>query len=206
MTAQFVKASALVVLGALTSFTAIAQDAAPEEPAGPTPQEVAAENLNQLLNLVKQGRSRAGAENAEREKRFAANKANQAAELKRAEQERTREEQRSARLEKKFEENELLIAAKQEQLKERLGTLSELFGHLTAASGDLASTIEVSLVSAQYADREGFLKDLIAKMMVLTSCQVLLRLSVFGTKCCVRSPNRARWPSLLQASQPPVVK
>jgi biopolymer transport protein ExbB len=164
MTAQFVKASALVVLGALTSFTAIAQDAAPEEPAGPTPQEVAAENLNQLLNLVKQGRSRAGAENAEREKRFAANKANQAAELKRAEQERTREEQRSARLEKKFEENELLIAAKQEQLKERLGTLSELFGHLTAASGDLASTIEVSLVSAQYADREGFLKDLIAKM------------------------------------------
>jgi biopolymer transport protein ExbB len=57
-----------------------------------------------------------------------------------------------------------LIAAKQEQLKERLGTLSELFGHLTAASGDLASTIEVSLVSAQYAGREGFLKDLIAKM------------------------------------------
>lgn len=164
MTAQFVKASALVVLGALTSFTAFAQDAVPEEPAGPTPQEVAAENLNQLLNLVKQGRSRAATENAEREKRFAADKANQAAELKRAEQERTREEQRSARLEKKFEENELLIAAKQEQLKERLGTLSELFGHLTAASGDLASTIEVSLVSAQYADREGFLKDLIAKM------------------------------------------
>jgi biopolymer transport protein ExbB len=148
----------------LTSFTAFAQDAAPEEPAGPTPQEVAAENLNQLLDLVKQGRSRAATENAAREKRFAADKANQAAELKRAEQERTREEQRSARLEKKFEENELLIAAKQEQLKERLGTLSELFGHLTAASGDLASTIEVSLVSAQYAGREGFLKDLIAKM------------------------------------------
>ena len=59
MTAQFVKASALVVMGALTSFTAIAQDAAPEQPVGPTPQEVAAENMGQLLNLVKQGRSRA---------------------------------------------------------------------------------------------------------------------------------------------------
>ena len=164
MKAHFVKASALVVLGALTSLTATAQDAAPEEPAGPTPQEVAAENLDQLLNLVKQGRSRAATENAQREKRFAQDKANQAAELKRAEQERTREEQRSARLEKQFEDNELLIAAKQEQLKERLGTLSELFGHLTAASGDLASNIEVSLVSAQYPDREGFLKDLIAKM------------------------------------------
>ena len=41
-------------------------------------------------------------------------------ELKRAERERTAEERRSARLEKKFEENELLIAAKQEQLAERL--------------------------------------------------------------------------------------
>ena len=165
MTAQLVKATAFVAMGALASVTAIAQDAAaPEQPAGPTPQEVAAENLDQLLNLVKQGRSKASAENDAREQRFSRNKANQAAELRKAEQERTRQEQRSARLEKQFEQNELLIAAKQEQLKERLGTLSELFGHLTAASGDLASTFEVSLVSAQYPDREGFLKDLIAKM------------------------------------------
>ena len=56
------------------------------------------------------------------------------------------------------------VAAKQEQLKERLGSLTELFGHLTAAAGDLSSNIEVSLVSAQYPDRELFLKELIAKM------------------------------------------
>ena len=164
MTAQFVKASALVVIGALASVGVSAQDPAAEVPAGPTPQEIAAENMNQLLDLVKQGKARAATENAAREKRFAQNKANQAAELKRAEQERANEEARSSRLEKKFEDNELLIAAKQEQLKERLGTLSELFGHLTAASGDLASNIEVSLVSSEYPDREGFLKDLIAKM------------------------------------------
>ena len=164
MTAQFVKASALVVIGALASVGVSAQDPVAEVPAGPTPQEIAAENMNQLLDLVKQGKARAATENAAREKRFAQNKANQAAELKRAEQERANEEARSSRLEKKFEDNELLIAAKQEQLKERLGTLSELFGHLTAASGDLASNIEVSLVSSEYPDREGFLKDLIAKM------------------------------------------
>lgn len=165
MTAQFFKASALVVMGAFASAGALAQDdAAAEVPAGPTPQEVAAENLDQLLDLVKQGRARAATENANREKRFAADKANQAAELKRAEQERASEERRSARLEKQFEDNELLIAAKQKQLKERLGTLSELFGHLTAASGDLASQIDVSLVSSQYPNREQFLKDLIAKM------------------------------------------
>ena len=48
MTAQFIKASALVVAGALVSVGTFAQEEAPEVPAGPTPQEVAAENLNQL--------------------------------------------------------------------------------------------------------------------------------------------------------------
>jgi len=120
--------------------------------------------MSELLDLVKQGRSRAAGEDRAREQRFAQDKANQQSELRRAERERAAEEARSARLEKKFEDNELLIAAKQEQLKERLGSLSELFGHLTAASGDLASNIEVSLVSSEFPSREGFLQDLIAKM------------------------------------------
>lgn len=164
MKAQIFKASALVAAATLASWSAFAQDEAPAEPVGPTPQEVAAQNMDELLGLVKQGQARASSENAAREQRFAQAKANQAAELKRAEQERENEERRSARLEKKFEDNELLIAAKQEQLKERLGTLSELFGHLTAATGDLASQMDVSMVSAEYPGREVFLKELIAKM------------------------------------------
>ena len=164
MNAKFLKATTFVVAG-LFAGVAVAQDeAAPEVPAGPTPQEVAAQNMSELLDLVKQGRSRADGENRAREQRFAQDKANQQSELNRAERERAAEERRSARLEKKFEDNELLIAAKQEQLKERLGSLSELFGHLTAASGDLASNIEVSLVSSEFPSREGFLQDLIAKM------------------------------------------
>ena len=165
MRAQLLKVSALALAGVLSAPMTLAQEAAePEAPPPPTPQEIAAENLDQLLDLVKQGQARASAENKAREDRFARDKANQAAALKRAEDERTREERRSTRLEKQFEENELLIAAKQEQLRERLGTLSELFGHLTAASGDLASNIEVSLVSSEYPGRETFLKGLIAKM------------------------------------------
>ena len=165
MRAKLLKVSALALAGALSAPMTLAQEAAePEAPPPPTPQEIAAENLDQLLDLVKQGQARASAENKAREDRFARDKANQAAALKRAEDERTREERRSTRLEKQFEENELLIAAKQEQLRERLGTLSELFGHLTAASGDLASNIEVSLVSSEYPGRETFLKGLIAKM------------------------------------------
>ncbi len=90
-------------------------------------------------------------------------KANQAASLKRAEDERARQEALSTELENAFEANELEIADKQELLNEKLGTLTELFGHLTSASGDLASNVEVSLVSAQYPGREAFLRDLIGK-------------------------------------------
>ncbi len=165
MRAKLLKVSALALAGVLTAPMTLAQEAEElEAPPPPTPQEIAAENLDQLLDLVKQGQARASAENKAREDRFTRDKANQAAALKRAKDERTREERRSTRLEKQFEENELLIAAKQEQLRERLGTLSELFGHLTAASGDLASNIEVSLVSSEYPGRETFLKGLIAKM------------------------------------------
>tara|TARA_Y200000002_G_scaffold342413_1_gene314268 strand:+ start:83 stop:1504 length:1422 start_codon:yes stop_codon:yes gene_type:complete len=165
MRSQLLKVSAIVLASALIAPLTIAQEEADAEaPPPPTPQEIAAENLDQLLNLVKQGQARASSENAAREARFNQDKANQAAALKRAEEERAREERRSARLEKQFEQNELLIAAKQEQLRERLGTLSELFGHLTAASGDLASNVEVSLVSSEYPGRESFLKALIAKM------------------------------------------
>ena len=123
-----------------------------------------ARDLNQLLDFVKQGQVTEARENRAREQRFTQNKANQQAELRSAEAERARQEQLSAQLENTFEENELVITAKQAQLVERLGALSELFGHLTAASGDLASNIEVSLASAQYPDREVFLKDLIEKM------------------------------------------
>jgi len=123
-----------------------------------------AASLDELLQFVKKGQVAESKENRAREASFAKDKANQAAAVKRAEQERTRQEQRSERLENAFEENELLISAKQAQLREKLGTLAELFGHLTSASGDLASNIEVSLASAQYPDRELFLKELIAKM------------------------------------------
>jgi len=141
---------ALVLGGALAvSGPAVAQEAA---------------TLDQLLNMVRQGQTTEARENAERERQFAAAKADQARLLREAEAERTRQERESTRLESVFEENELLVAAKQEQLRERLGSLTELFGHLTAASGDLASNIEVSLVSSQFPNRGDFLRELISKM------------------------------------------
>jgi len=159
--------SALLLGGSLAiSGIAYAQDdaAAAAAPVEPDLEAQAAENMNELLEFVKKGQVAESRANAERERRFQAAKSEQAQMVRNAEAERTRQEKRSAELEDQFEQNELLIADKQEQLKERLGDLTELFGHLTAASGDLASNIEVSLVSSQYPDREVFLKELIAKM------------------------------------------
>ncbi|MCB1729973.1 MAG: MotA/TolQ/ExbB proton channel family protein [Pseudomonadales bacterium] len=153
MSIKFVKAAAFAMAGtiAMTAGQALAQDEKPR-------------SLDQLLEFVKQGQVTEARQNRAREQAFATDKANQAAELKRAEAERASQEQLSAELEDAFEANELLVAAKQEQLKEKLGTLAELFGHLTSTAGDLASTLEFSLTSAQYPDREVFLEELIAKM------------------------------------------
>lgn len=149
------KVSCLALFGAVafSANLAVAQD-----------EGAKAASLDDLLKFVKQGQVKEGRENRAREARFSKDKANQASELKNAQAERTRQERRSEKLEAQFAENELLVTAKQAQLKEKLGALSELFGHLTSASGDLASNVEVSLASAQYPDREVFLRDLIEKM------------------------------------------
>jgi biopolymer transport protein ExbB len=151
MSSNYVTAAALALCGALTlsAGSALAQDA---------------KTLDELLGFVKKGQVSEAKENRAREQRFTKDKANQANELKKAEAERTRQEQLSSQLEDSFEANELLVAAKQAQLKEKLGTLAELFGHLTSTSGDLATNLGFSLTSTEYPGREVFLEGLIAKM------------------------------------------
>ncbi|KAA1189710.1 energy transducer TonB [Pseudohalioglobus sediminis] len=151
MSIKFVKVAAFAMAGALTfsAGSVLAQEA---------------KSLDELLDFVKRGQVQEQKENRAREQRFAKDKANQAAELRKAEAERARQEQISTQLEDQFEENELLVVAKQQQLKEKLGTLAELFGHLTSTAGDLSTNLENSLTSAQYPGREAFLQELIAKM------------------------------------------
>ena len=153
MSTKFVKSAAFAVASTL-AFTAGLVNA----------EEAKPRSLDQLLEFVKQGQVTEAKENRAREAAFAKDKANQASELQKAKAERTRQENLSAELEDAFEANELLVVAKQAQLKEKLGTLAELFGHLTSTAGDLASTLEFSLTSAQYPGREQFLEALIAKM------------------------------------------
>ena len=152
MSIKWVKGAALALCGALavSGGSVLAQQA---------------KSLDELLGFVKQGQTTEARENRQREQRFANDKAGQAAELKRAQDERARQEALSTELENAFEENELLIAAKEELLTEKLGTLKELFGHLTSAAGDLITNFEnYSLASAQYPGREVFLQELVERM------------------------------------------
>lgn len=151
MKMKFVKSCLmLAVAGLLSSTSAIAQEKA--------------QTLDQLLDMVKKSQISESAEHKQREAEFARDKSNQANLLAQAKATRQAEEARSAALEKKYQEQDILVAAKKVQLNERLGSMKELFGHLTSTAGDLRATLGTSIVSAQYPNRGEFLDALIEKM------------------------------------------
>jgi biopolymer transport protein ExbB len=123
-----------------------------------------AKSLDELLEMVQQGRVSDIRDNKQREQRFTAARTDQKNTLNESKRTLAAEEKRSSDLEKTFEENETVIVEKQRQLKERLGTLTELFGHLTSTAGDLRSNFMTSIISVQFPNREQFVDDLIAKM------------------------------------------
>ena len=123
-----------------------------------------AQSLDQLLNMVKENKISESREHKKREADFRRQKANQQSLLKKAKQTKLDEEARSAALEKKYAAQETRLEAQRKVFQERLGSLKELFGHLTSTAGDLRSSVSTSLVSAQYPGRDVFLDGLIEKM------------------------------------------
>lgn len=121
-------------------------------------------SMQQLLQHVKQGRTRDAADNKKREAAFIAEKAQQEARIRAAMARVQALEAKSAELEQRFNANELLVEEKRRQRDERLGSLKELFGHLTGAAGDLRSRFRNSITTSRFTDREAFLGDLIKKM------------------------------------------
>jgi biopolymer transport protein ExbB len=123
-----------------------------------------AASIDELLKLIEQSKVVENRELRQREAEFRQDKANRQNMLQQARSERESLENRSAQLEKTFADNELRITNLREQLNERLGSLKELFGHLTSTAGDVRANLNQSIVSAQYPNRTDFLDELIAKM------------------------------------------
>ena len=118
-------------------------------------------NVDQLLDLVKQGQARDNKEFNARVKRFNTQKSQQESLLLNAKEDRTRLENLSAEKEAQFAENEEAITTAQNRLTERLGSLKEMFGVLQQVAGDTKGVFSGSVISAQLPDREAFLTDLI---------------------------------------------
>ncbi len=146
---KFVKVCAAFIAAAAFSTPALAQDA---------------KTLDELLQMIESAKLSESADYRNREAAFKRDQRKQAQLLKQAQNTKAAEERRSDRLEQKIRDNDQILAGLREQRDKRLGSLKELFGHLTGAAGDIRANLDQSIVSAQIPGRTEFLDSLIEKM------------------------------------------
>ena len=147
-----------IVITTLLSFSVFSEEVTEEPVDEPS-------NPQELLEIVKQGKFADSQQQRERERQFRNEKNKQTKLLSDAKAERARLEREAARLEKIFEANEELLVIAEAQLKERLGSLNEIFGHLAGLATEARNIFEQSISSAQFGkEREEFMTKLAVKM------------------------------------------
>ena len=117
-------------------------------------------SIQQLLDRVRADARDAEAENQRRIQEFRANANEQQRLLSNARAELQRLEAEADRLTAQFETNDTRIAELDAQLREEQGAFGELFGAARQAAGEFGSTIEASLVSAEFGGRHEPLLEL----------------------------------------------
>jgi biopolymer transport protein ExbB len=140
----------LLLAGALVTAAGVHAEPAATAPA-PT---VTATSLDELLERVRRGNESQEAEDAAREAAFRDAKAERLEILRRAEAERAAAEAAATALERTYDENEVAVPELQEQLRQRMGTLGELFGVVRQVAGDTLGVVDQSVVSAQITGRK----------------------------------------------------
>tara|TARA_Y200000002_G_scaffold327859_1_gene291177 strand:+ start:1356 stop:2735 length:1380 start_codon:yes stop_codon:yes gene_type:complete len=122
-------------------------------------------NLDKLLELVKEGKSKEQSENTKREEEFKAARDQQDQILKAEQRELARQERIADQLEEEFRKNQEKLRIAEEAYLKQLGSLNELFGHMQSITTDSRVTFESSLTAAEFGkEREKFLGDLTQKM------------------------------------------
>ena len=154
--------SILFILSLSHSSLILAQDSEDSD----TPE---VSTVEELLMLVKEGKTKEQTENSKRESEFLANKNKQADILAAEKRELARQERIADQLEAEYKKNEEILRVKEEAYQKELGSLVELFGHLQSSAGEAAVQFSGSLTSAEYGlERVAFLNDLTAKMSETT--------------------------------------
>ncbi|MFO7762630.1 MAG: MotA/TolQ/ExbB proton channel family protein [Wenzhouxiangellaceae bacterium] len=112
-----------------------------------------AQTLQQLLQQVEQAASEEARIDQQRLQEFRQQRERQQQLLEEARAELRAQEQRSDQLNSAFDENERDLAELSTTLDERMGNLGELFGVVRQVAGDMRSTLNDSMVSAQFPGR-----------------------------------------------------
>ena len=134
-------------------------------------------NLDMLLELVKEGKSKEQAENDRREDEFIAARNRQGEILAAEQRELARQERIADELEEIFRANQEKLRIAEEAYLKQLGSLNELFGHMQSISTDSIVTFETSLTAAEFGkERETFLGDLTSKMGESTELPTILEI------------------------------
>ncbi len=119
----------------------------------------AAGSLDQLLEEVRKVNESESQENRQRLQEFQRQRDQQERLLAEARAALAAEEQVSNDLKAAYDESEKLIPELTEKLKQREGTLGEVFGVVRQVAGDTRGEFQNSLISAQFPGREGFLNE-----------------------------------------------
>lgn len=137
----------VTILTTLLAVPALAQSPAPK-------------TMDELLQQVKVGLKADDEALKAREAEFVAARGQQKKLLDKARADLAAAQRRSDALEKQFDANETGIAQLEERLRQRLGTMGELFGVIRQVAGDTHGQITGSLISAQLPGREKTLAPL----------------------------------------------
>ncbi|WP_166424963.1 MotA/TolQ/ExbB proton channel family protein [Paraglaciecola sp. 20A4] len=133
----------------------------------------AATSLEDLLKEVKSNRVSEARINKDREAEFQSARADKQALLRKAQASLKAEQTRGDNLTKKYSENEVALAEKEQELNQATGTLGEMFGVVRQASSEAFGQISTSIVSAEFPGRGKFLKNMSEESKGLPNIQEL---------------------------------
>ena len=116
-------------------------------------QVQAAENLNQLLQQVRQSAAADKATDQQRLSEFKADAGKQAQLLQQAKDRLAAAEAHQAELKQRFDLQEDELAEKEEALRNRSGQLGEVFGVVKQSAQEFRGVMGDSMISAEYPER-----------------------------------------------------
>ena len=156
------------------------------------------QNVEELLQMLKQEQTVQQSELREREARFEAKKSQQQAELKAARATLASLKKQTKQLQTLFDEQAAKVEALATQLQERSGDLGEIFGTVRQNAGELKGIVEHSVVSAEIPGREAFLAQM-ASSKRLPSAEQLRKLWLMLLEEIVAAGQVTTFPAVVVA-------